>query len=153
MMDSGVEVDYTSLYNYNTAHAPIYAIPTERVNAMRERLNDYLNFDANYNLKHGLYERAVTDYLPRSNRYPTSSKILHHLGMAYYGKGELEKARRSFKQATEGDAGNKYGSSDWLDALDEKRVDLRPESAPNALPVEIERRLLGTWESRRLMTA
>ena len=66
--------------------------------------------------KKGLYQNAIAEFSDCLKQIPDNPTVTYHLGMAYYQKGDLEKARTVLKKALQLDA-NFSGANEARETL------------------------------------
>ena len=75
------------------------SISSEELSDFRERANNRLNFEKNYNLTQGDARLALKDFKELSLRYEFLPKVWYYMGLAYEKIGDFGNAAMAFQKA------------------------------------------------------
>lgn len=101
LKEKGFSVAFDELERYTRPVNGVSDIPAGELIALRERANNLLNFENNYDLTKGNVAVAIKMFSDLAGRYPEIEKMWFYLGLAQYKAGKIYDALRSFLHARE----------------------------------------------------
>ncbi len=117
LVAKGFVVGFEDLERYTWPVNGVSDIPAEDLIAFRERANNLLNFEQNYNLTRGNIAIAIKLLSDLALSYPELEKMWFYLGLAQYKAGRSDEALESFRRAYKLSPDYK-NVSDWVEVLD-----------------------------------
>jgi len=143
LSDRGIKFDYEDYIRYTLPVEGVSTIPSEKLIALREEMNNRINFAQNYNLTRGDIDIAIDRFEDLSVQYPNLPKMHYYLGLAKYTKGEINGSLRSFERSL--DLDNSYkNSSEWVREL-RNLIESNGQENSNYLPESVENSLNYTY--------
>lgn len=101
LTSKGLKINYLDLERYTLPMQGVSCISSEELIAFREKTNNYINFENNYNLTRGNPRLAIKDFSKLLKRYHNFEKFWYYLGLANYKATEPFEALEAFKRASE----------------------------------------------------
>jgi anaerobic magnesium-protoporphyrin IX monomethyl ester cyclase len=99
LIAGGGKFDFVDLERYTRPVDGVSTISSDKLSDFRERANNRLNFEKNFNLTKGDPRLALKDFKELSLRYEFLPKVWYYLGLAYEKIDDFDNANLAFLKA------------------------------------------------------